>query len=260
MATTLSELRIRVYRRLGERLPDTPTVAEPEAVDEEINEAALSLLRELESHGVRPLNESSTLSVTSGTQEYDLYAATSSRYRSHLFVLRTDEATDDLPDLVTRDKPLPAIWPHGGDFQTAEFVRRNGFIGGQMQYWLSSTATPRLYLRGKYLGFVETPTEDQSLRLYYSPVLTKLVGNDDTLEEALDQWNDYVVLLAAEVLFGDENGPGAQGVRIRRAEALGRIQREARATRKVSRGGRASRWDDGNSIGVGRLNIPGEIE
>lgn len=208
-AITLATLRNEVYRRLGDRgyfaTSSNPTVATLTAVDAQINAACRYLIREAESLGTFPLTANKDITVSSGTQEYDLDAnlvdaASKPNLRADLFIVRSD-----------LDNPLPVLWPMGGDHRFSLFLN---YCEANYRWPMPAILTwsqPLMYRRGKYVGFVTTPTEDMTLTCYYTPkvplfsgaVGTELLSTD--ICTLLESWDDLIAVKAAMQLGRDAN-------------------------------------------------------
>lgn len=238
-AVNITDLRDRVYRRLGDREWFTssganPTAASTDAVDEELNASILEHVRIAERFGYKPLNDSATIPIVSGTREYDLEDGTDGlvdasgvpNFRGDLVVFRTDT-----------DKPIPVRWAEGGDWRVRESYRGaprffsypdeqvNEYPGVNNDLYNigGSRGNLVLYRRGKWLGFVKEPTETMTLTCYYTPSITTLTDDaaTDTLEEIglpyLQDWADLLALYAAIQLHTDMNSP--TGIRLERRYA-----------------------------------------
>lgn len=182
-------------------------------------------------------NPSVTITGTQGTvfpREYDLshWLVDSSfvpNYRSQLFLRRTDTTW-----------PLNVEWVPQGDHRTREGHSTSPGLGPRwptevVSEFVDGSGGTRdigfrdadvvLYRRGRYLGFVTTPTQNMTFTCSYRPSVPLLVNTSDTMEGTLRMpfFGDYGELLsayAARQLADDFNLGGLENLEQRYARLM----------------------------------------
>lgn len=193
---TLSRVGDETYFEHG-----TPSLASLARIKSEVNLAYRDAMNVLKRSGIYPLWYSSDIVVAAGTREVNLAAvlldpteeppATALTPRAIMFV-------GQYPSQDTAQEPYPVRWPWGGD-------RRRARVFGSADG--ASQLCPEMFLRGRYvLGYVRTPTADQTLNVIWSPVCETMVADDDVPLQLPEEYHEYPSQLAAYNLLGGEDG------------------------------------------------------